>query len=1061
MADIKSILNQKKDSVQNTFKKTTFLDQIDQIDDINDEEKIIQNQDNQKKQVKNDKNDKNKDSEYIKQQKLLQEQLALERQRQIDERNNEARNQLNQVDSEYFKNQFEQNGVEISKLSKTKYQFILDEYTNTNNSDSSYIYGKQDKQIKKSLIMALPELGDKINQRKEIPFISFDNAKYINQNIISTIEEEQEQSILSSHQQKGSQMVKSNKNHYNFSYQQTPDCQSLLNSKKNRNLQKEQINQSYSISKKHSVSHQNLDKKLFSGYQSSQKRNNNGQSMLQSNNSQSILQSESHLFSDKNYTQKDKIAFELVHNKSAKNTLNKIDLYQNNKIFGDAEQNILKIQEKILKQPRIRVFDSKNYQKMQKVIKQKKQYEMDQKDKDASKFEIQHTSAQKFFNLNEKKSPRMEKMEISDKNEQKFQKIVQFEDNNNSVKRQLQDLVHQNQQNNLYQAFNMGFSQSHWRPLGRENCAFAVIDKKAYLYGGSSIRNTNEICYQNVNSLKWEVVRQTKGEIPKNYRYSHQMVAYKKNLYILGGYQNNIDTSDNNIGECIMDVKTFNTETLTWKSIHLFGELIQPRKNFSCTIHGKTIIVHGGIDNWGNFLNDTWLFDIPTSRWSQAITNTPQSKAYQNGIGYHSCCNVYNQERKMLVVYKQLEKIDGRFSGIQQEGVYFFGGKKQISEMRVAELKQIMIDGKDDGDRNEVVGELQILKIDTKPFQWIQPETKGERPSPRFSCAMVYNPQTENIFVYGGQNDNMIQMVFLNDLYVLKLSNLEWLKVNLYNGQNLPGRTGHSSYIVDSKMYIFGGINFNGFCSSETVVIELDEKEAYLNIKKELQNQALKQLEMQIQENQEMENEKRNSKVRDPNKETQKKQIVPEINNQSSLNSPTNQRKNNIILKGHINQSSQQSSPKRQKLDLNSEKLKRLMYDNSVTYNPQPVQQSIAELRSNRQHNRPQNQVEPTKNQKKEKSLINIIGSYVQEKNQNSLQQQQDQNLNLKEDVQGKNNNKSMFSKIQYRNASTGNIYNLKNVQKQQKDSEINNQEQNQLKLPQIRSNFSQNIVSR
>lgn len=41
-------------------------------------------------------------------------------------------------------------------------------------------------------------------------------------------------------------------------------------------------------------------------------------------------------------------------------------------------------------------------------------------------------------------------------------------------------------------------------------------------------------------------------------------------------------------------------------------------------------------------------------------------------------------------------------------------------------------------------------------------------------------------------------------------------------GTNVPGRCGHSSACIDTKIFIFGGYNYNGFVKSEILVIELD-----------------------------------------------------------------------------------------------------------------------------------------------------------------------------------------------------------------------------------------------
>jgi hypothetical protein len=41
-------------------------------------------------------------------------------------------------------------------------------------------------------------------------------------------------------------------------------------------------------------------------------------------------------------------------------------------------------------------------------------------------------------------------------------------------------------------------------------------------------------------------------------------------------------------------------------------------------------------------------------------------------------------------------------------------------------------------------------------------------------------------------------------------------------GFAVPGRCSHSAAIVETKLYIFGGINYSGFVKSDFLVIELN-----------------------------------------------------------------------------------------------------------------------------------------------------------------------------------------------------------------------------------------------
>jgi len=45
-------------------------------------------------------------------------------------------------------------------------------------------------------------------------------------------------------------------------------------------------------------------------------------------------------------------------------------------------------------------------------------------------------------------------------------------------------------------------------------------------------------------------------------------------------------------------------------------------------------------------------------------------------------------------------------------------------------------------------------------------------------------------------------------------------------GFPVPGRCSHSAAIVETKLYIFGGINYSGFVKSDLLIIELSLERA-------------------------------------------------------------------------------------------------------------------------------------------------------------------------------------------------------------------------------------------
>jgi hypothetical protein len=116
---------------------------------------------------------------------------------------------------------------------------------------------------------------------------------------------------------------------------------------------------------------------------------------------------------------------------------------------------------------------------------------------------------------------------------------------------------------------------------------------------------------------------------------------------------------------------------------------VEARKGHTSFICGKHLVVHGGLNNRGNFLNDLLLFDILTLKWSNALLE--KNKFYEFGVAYHTSCFVTNQFNRNQEIYKPNE--DKSLS----QGVYIFGG----------------VDAK-----NNLVCEFVFLHIDLKPFKF-------------------------------------------------------------------------------------------------------------------------------------------------------------------------------------------------------------------------------------------------------------------------------------------------------------------------------------------------------
>ena len=129
-------------------------------------------------------------------------------------------------------------------------------------------------------------------------------------------------------------------------------------------------------------------------------------------------------------------------------------------------------------------------------------------------------------------------------------------------------------------------------------------------------------------------------------------------------------------------------------------------------------------------------------------------------------------------------------------------------------------------------------------MEWVQPETKGKPPSPRYFHSMNYYEKGNFVIIHGGRNDTMSESSALNDTYIFDLENFDWVKITLYSqltGFKILSRCGHQSVIFANKMIIVGGMNNNNYLGSSLFIVNLDF--SYETNPKSLEEITIKQLE--------------------------------------------------------------------------------------------------------------------------------------------------------------------------------------------------------------------------
>lgn len=290
-------------------------------------------------------------------------------------------------------------------------------------------------------------------------------------------------------------------------------------------------------------------------------------------------------------------------------------------------------------------------------------------------------------------------------------------------------------------------------------------------------------------------------------RFGHISLPFKNGFVIYGGEKQYNKAF--RVRECLNDVRYFNLDTGEWRFIKTWGDFVEGRRNHAGTILTKNMLVYGGINNNGRFLNDLVQLNLETHKWM--VCEFEPSVSNEENIAFHTICAVFKSEPKVSSIYHPyeyfqiLKKGNNNQRNIMEEGIYVFGGKNK---------------------NNEATNRLKILKIGKKPLIWIQPLTSGQPPTARYQHSMTYQEDFNFLIIYGGRND---ALGIFGDVFLLRLSNLNWYSVSVYGDFIGKERFGHSAASFGDKFLVFGGVDTHGFSKGELLAFELSKNKILNN----------------------------------------------------------------------------------------------------------------------------------------------------------------------------------------------------------------------------------------
>ena len=218
-------------------------------------------------------------------------------------------------------------------------------------------------------------------------------------------------------------------------------------------------------------------------------------------------------------------------------------------------------------------------------------------------------------------------------------------------------------------------------------------------------------------------------------------------------------------------------------------------------------MIHGGINDNNEILNDVYLLNLNPLKWNVVSISpyTPGPKLYGHASSLVIPRDTVQNQRFTIYKYPDTDNKKINQSKIKERGLYIFGGKS-----------------KEDGG---ITNQLWILIMGQKPLEWVQPETKGKMPSPRYYHTMNYYEKGNFLIIHGGRNDDVSESFALSDSFIFDLENFEWMKVQLYSQLDdfkVLTRCGHCAIIYSNKLIIVGGMNSHNYLGSSLLILNLD-----------------------------------------------------------------------------------------------------------------------------------------------------------------------------------------------------------------------------------------------
>ena len=351
------------------------------------------------------------------------------------------------------------------------------------------------------------------------------------------------------------------------------------------------------------------------------------------------------------------------------------------------------------------------------------------------------------------------------------------------------------------------------RPSAREFTSItqANVDDimRAFVYGGIASSIMDDIFYFDFKTQEWKELElqdnQNSDEIVRVddslARFGHTAINYKDNIIFFGGGK--ATNSAIQTREAISTVSCLNIKKRTITKLPSVTDTPRGRRNHTACLVNRNMIIIGGIDSKNEYQKDLWTYSFDYNRWHN-FNLSKKNDIIPHGIAYHQAVSVVKAGKKYVGLgldarldddYAQL--IDDK-EDLISDGIYLFGGKN------FQDLVQPV---------------LYILKLDKPKLEWDTQTTSGQTPTARFNHIMKCQPNISCLAICGGQNFE--EESYLNDVHQLSLRKKCWVKVK-NTGEGMTPRSSAVACYHGNRLLIFGGINADGYLSTELEIADFD-----------------------------------------------------------------------------------------------------------------------------------------------------------------------------------------------------------------------------------------------